>query len=75
MSASGPSGPLVFLFGLSSDLIVNAFMFKVPPTAKVIWRQSHSLIRQTGGARDQTQNPGYKVSGYSLHHHAAPRFD
>ena len=65
MSASGPSGPSFFYLAYCSDLIVNVFMFNIPPTAKVTWRQSHSLIGQTGGARDQIQNPGYKVSGLS----------
>ena len=34
-------------------------MFNVPPTAKVIWRRDYSLslIQQTGGATDQTQDP------------------
>ena len=35
-----------------------SFVFNVPPTAKVIMETEPwlSLIRQTGGARDQTQN-------------------
>ena len=53
----------IYLLALKSE-----FVFNIPPTAKVIWRQSNSLESHQTDWRSQGSNSGPLVQGEWLTH-------